>query len=225
MADSPRPRRRTKERILESALAMYNRFGEPNVSINAVAGDMRISPGNLYYHYPSKDSVTQALVEQHAQALSDLLEAGADVHDVEAAWFFLHTLFERVWHTRFVYRDQNDLLTKSLALEALVKHMLEAKIEALAQMLSALQAHGWIAQGSTPLSQLAQNMALVINYWLSFAYVRDPRQALEPASEQTAVLTGALHTLGMLLPYLTPVAQAHLQSLMQHYQADSVSAP
>jgi AcrR family transcriptional regulator len=218
MAAPPKPRRRTKERVLESALAMYNRFGEPNVSINAVAGDMGISPGNLYYHYPSKDSVTQALVEHHARALHGLLGAAGDVADVESAWFFLHTLFEHIWDTRFVYRDQNDLLTKSLPLEALVRELLEAKVTALSAMLGALQKHGWIAPESTLLPALAQNMALLINYWLSFAYVRNPRQALEPASQQNAVLTGALHTLGLLLPYLTPPAQAHLQVLMRHYQ-------
>ena len=218
MVTPRKPRRRTKERVLESALAMYNRFGEPNVSINAVASDMGISPGNLYYHYPSKDTVTLALVNQHAQALHELLAAAGDVGDVESAWFFLHALFEHIWQTRFVYRDQNDLLTKSRALETLVRDMLDAKVAALAAMLNALQVHGWIPKEATQLHQLSQNMALVINYWLSFAYVRDPRQALEPESQQAAVLTGALHSLGLLLPYLTPPAQAHLQVLMGHYQ-------
>ena len=47
--------RRTAERILESSLALFNRFGEPNVSTTAIAADLHISAGNLYYHYPAKD--------------------------------------------------------------------------------------------------------------------------------------------------------------------------
>jgi AcrR family transcriptional regulator len=35
--------RRTAERILETALTMFNRFGEPNVSTTAISADMGIS--------------------------------------------------------------------------------------------------------------------------------------------------------------------------------------
>ena len=47
--------RRTAERILASALGLFNRFGEPNVATTMVAADLGISPGNLYYHYPGKE--------------------------------------------------------------------------------------------------------------------------------------------------------------------------
>ena len=89
--------RRTAERILESSLALFNRFGEPNVSTTAIAADLHISAGNLYYHYPAKDEIVNALFARYDEALSGLLHAGADVQDVEDAWFFMHTLFELIW--------------------------------------------------------------------------------------------------------------------------------
>ena len=46
--------RRTAERILEVALELSNRFGEPNVSITLISAEPGISPGNLHYHYPQK---------------------------------------------------------------------------------------------------------------------------------------------------------------------------
>ncbi len=39
--------RRTAERILEAALDLFNRLGEPNVSTTAVAAQLGNSPGNL----------------------------------------------------------------------------------------------------------------------------------------------------------------------------------
>jgi AcrR family transcriptional regulator len=86
--------RRTAQRILEVTLDLFNRFGEPNVSTTAISAELGISPGNLYYHYPAKDALINTLFDQYEEALNGLLQASDSVHNVEDAWFFLHTLFE-----------------------------------------------------------------------------------------------------------------------------------
>jgi AcrR family transcriptional regulator len=49
--------RRTAERILETTLCLFNRFGELNVTTTLIASQMGISPGNLYYHFPTKEEL------------------------------------------------------------------------------------------------------------------------------------------------------------------------
>ena len=70
--------RRTKERILEVSLSMFNSFGEPNVTTNAIADEMNISPGNLYYHYRSKDEIVTKIFAQFERELDELFAMGKD---------------------------------------------------------------------------------------------------------------------------------------------------
>ena len=211
--------RRTAERILASALGLFNRFGEPNVATTLIAADVGISPGNLYYHYPGKEDIVNTLFGQYQSDLQALLPAAKDVKDLEDAWFFMHSLFELVWRHRFLYRDLNDLLSKYRQLEQAVKQVLADKHEAFLTLLAQLSDKGWLTQNPTERDSSATHMLVMLTWWLSYEYVRDPRHALEDANAQGGVSRGAQQVLGLLLPYLQEQPKAHMLTLLQMYKA------
>ena len=93
-----KPKRRTRERILETSLRLFNEFGEPNVTTTVIADEMNISPGNLYYHFHSKDEIVNALFEVFEREIEALLGApGRRAANVEDIWLYLHLLFESIW--------------------------------------------------------------------------------------------------------------------------------
>ncbi|MGV8803681.1 MAG: TetR/AcrR family transcriptional regulator [Polaromonas sp.] len=209
--------RRTAERILEVALALFNRFGEPNVSTTLISAELGISPGNLYYHYPAKDELINALFDRYERSLGELLGASDDVRNVEDAWFFIHALFELIWQYRFLYRDLNDLLSKNRRLETHFQAVLKNKERAALALLDGMNHSGAMTLDSRQAQPVATSMVLLLTYWLSFEYVRDPRNALEPANAQQALLRGAHHVLSLLLPWLEPGQRLHLQFLASAY--------
>jgi AcrR family transcriptional regulator len=226
----PKPPRRTAERILEVALDLFNRFGEPNVSTTLISAELKISPGNLYYHYPAKDELINTLFGRYEQSLVSLLRAADDVRHVEDAWLFFHMLFELIWQYRFLYRDLNDLLSKNRRLETQFQKILDEKSRAVRAVLDGLARGGAITKGdkadkpgksafdSRETEPVATAMVVVLTYWLSYEYVRDPRRALEPESAGAALLRGAFHVLSLLTPYLDAAAREHLLALVGNYQ-------
>jgi AcrR family transcriptional regulator len=222
MAKAPR---RTAERILEVTLVLFNRFGEPNVSTTLISAELNISPGNLYYHYPAKDELVNSLFERYQTSLHQLLAAAPEVADVEDAWFFMHSLLEGIWHYRFLYRDLNDLLTKNRKLEAELKDMLLLKTSAFRALLQSLAHHGVLDMDASAREMTATHMVVMLTWWLSYEYVRDPRHAMEDDHAQHSLLRGAQHVLGLLLPYMVAPARTHLQHLMRVYAGTNPQAP
>jgi AcrR family transcriptional regulator len=210
-------KRRTPQRILEATLALFNRFGEPNVSTAAIAADLGMSPGNLYYHYPAKDELIHALFHQFDERLRVVLGTASAVRDLEEAWFFLHSLYEVVWDYRFVYRDINDLLSNNRRIEQALQQLIEHKVQALGHMLAGLRAGSGLRMDTAAHSSTAETMAVLLTYWLSFEYARNPRHALEPTQAQSALLRGAQHLMALLAPHWPPEQQAAWAALQATY--------
>ena len=209
--------RRTAERILEVTLELFNRFGEPNVSTTLISAELNISPGNLYYHYPAKDELINSLFDRYERALTELLGAADSVKNVEDAWLFFHMFFELIWQYRFLYRDLNDLLSKNRRLETHFQWVLKNKTRSIKAMLDGMSRAGAVSIDSREVEATATSMVVVLTYWLSYEYVRDPRRALEPESAQAALLRGAHHVLHLLVPYLEPGQRMHLLQLAGAY--------
>ena len=209
--------RRTAERILDTTLELFNRFGEPNVSTTLISAELGISPGNLYYHYPAKDELITKLFDRYDAALAELLPAAEEVRDVESAWLFFHLLFELIWAYRFLYRDLNDLLSNNRKLEMHFPFVLQRKTRAVQAVLDGIGGARALGIARRDVEPVATAMVVVLTYWLSFEYVQSPRKALEPESAGPALLRGAFHVLCLLLPYLDDDGREHLHALASRY--------
>jgi hypothetical protein len=66
--------------------------------------------------------------------------------------------------------------------------------------------------------QLATSIVVILTYWLSFEYVRDPRRALEPEGEAEVLARGNRHVMALLAPYL-----AHTQATQSELLLASIT--
>jgi AcrR family transcriptional regulator len=211
-----KPPRRTRERILETALAMFNETGEPSVATTSIAFEMGISPGNLYYHYHSKEAIVADIFAEYRREIETTLAAPEErLPNAEDCWLFLHLVFEAIWKYRFIYRDINDLVSRYRVIEVQFRRILNHKIRVIEQILAGLVKGGQMRAEPAEIATLAENIALIASYWMSFEFARNPRAV----QDGHTLARGAFHVIALAAPYLEPRERELFDQLAKRYIA------
>ena len=160
---------KTRDRILECALVLFNQQGEPNVSTLEIANELEISPGNLYYHFHGKEPLVMELFERFEHELAPLLDPPADARlNVEDYWLFLHLIVERLAHYRFLFQDLSNLAGRLPKLARGIRTWLNALKRTLAALLAGLKAEGHITSGTQSLGLLVEQITLTLLFSLDY---------------------------------------------------------
>jgi AcrR family transcriptional regulator len=209
-----KPKRRTRERILETSLRLFNDLGAPSVTTAAIGDELNISPGNFYYHFRGKDAIVNTLFGQFERDLERVLAMpAAREADIEDIWLFLHVMFETIWRYRFLYRDLNDLLSHNRLLESHFKRLLGEQVRIIARLCEALAARGEMRVAPNEIEALAMNVVVVMTYWLAFEYARNPRNP-QPSE---IMARGAYQVMVLFAPFLSGRSRALFERLAAEY--------
>jgi len=213
MAERKRPRR-TRERILETALALFNRFGEPNITTADIAGEMEISPGNLYYHFRNKDQIIAELFAAFERPLDGLfaLPEGRAA-SVEDLWLLLHLLFEAMWDHRFLFRDLDEILSRNRKLASRFALIMRRGVRTVLELCRRLVSAGAMHASEREIAALAENVGLVATYWISYQKLNAPERAAEAVNLDRA----AYQVLALIAPFLRGDARALVERLSVEY--------
>ena len=68
----------TKDKIIATAIDLFNIHGTKAISTNHIAKEMGISPGNLYYHFRSKNDIIRSISDNFSNELGSALKIQLD---------------------------------------------------------------------------------------------------------------------------------------------------
>ncbi|WP_372985336.1 TetR/AcrR family transcriptional regulator [Marinobacter sp.] len=204
---------KTRDRILDTSLALFNCVGEPNVTTLLISDELEISPGNLYYHFKSKGDIVGELFDRFEEEMLDLLAVPEDADiSLDQNGFFLHLMFETVARYRFLYQDLVNVLSRYDQLQSRFKRLLKKKTAAFEIICESFRRQGMMAINSEELQSLCEQLTLTSCYWSSFdtlSHLSD-REAVDPGR-------GVYQMMHLVLPYLAPEEQDEVRLMSRDY--------
>jgi AcrR family transcriptional regulator len=200
---------KTRDRILECALQLFNLQGEPNVSTLEIANEMGISPGNLYYHFHGKEPLVLGLFERFEEELNPLLDPPLDVQlSAEDYWLFLHLIVERLSHYRFLFQDLSNLAGRLPKLAKGIRNLLNALKRTLASLLAQLKAKGLLVSDTQALGQLVEQITMTLLFSLDYQRILDREGEVRLVVYQVMMLVA---------PHLLPSVKVATERLALQY--------
>ncbi|MHC5347718.1 TetR/AcrR family transcriptional regulator [Pseudomonas sp. A46] len=200
---------KTRDRILECALDLFNRNGEPNVTTLEIATELGISPGNLYYHFHGKEPLVMALFERFQEELAPLLDPPDDARlDAEDYWLFLHLIVERLARYRFLFQDLSNLAGRLPKLARGMRNWLNHLKRTLAALLARLKAEDQLVSDTTSLGQLVEQITLTLLFSLDYQRVLGNDGEIRLVVYQVMMLVA---------PHLRPDSRHAAESLARRY--------
>ena len=203
----------TRERILQTSLALFNALGLAAVSTHRIAAELEISPGNLHYHFKAKQLIVERLFRRFEERLELLNASVGEVRAIDDLWLALHLRFEAIDAYRFIYRDMGFLSSEYPALGQRAQALTARNLLAAQSLCEALAAAGVIEASQEQAQMLALQMVFTTTCWLSFERLVPGREALQQADPRLA----AFYTLTLISPYVSRESRAYLDYLRAKY--------
>ena len=196
---------KTKERIISKSLELFNKYGVDSVPIHRIAAELNISPGNLTYHYKSKDDIIRAIYPNVVKSLEDAMDQSDGVERPLSVKFvsrFQIGIARALWQNRFFFISLKSILARDSDLEREYWVFHERVISRLQKLLDdEIESHGMRSVPSPNTTAIiAANQWYV---WVSFLFFQGHESKVKKLEEHELIYNGVLRNFSLLLPYCT----------------------
>ncbi|MBN8536186.1 MAG: TetR/AcrR family transcriptional regulator [Deltaproteobacteria bacterium] len=186
---------KTKDRILDISIELFNRNGVVAVTTNHIAKEMSISPGNLYFHYDNKEEIILELFKRMCKETYQIWRPKRSLKT--SPMEFVDENFEVYWKYRFFHREMYSIRRKDPSLSKMWK----IHVEKMMKHMRVLYRH-WVEQGKMTKVKNDNEMLYVFESLLAMATTfLQFFESTEKTTGRKSIDRGKTHVARLLLPY------------------------
>ena len=163
---------KTKDRILQASLQLFNEKGERSVTTNHIAAELGISPGNLYYHFRNKNEIIKELMSKYQQETLDMLALPEErVLNANDKIHYFQVLSSQLWTYRFLHRDVYHLIENNEDFKKMYPRFAGQVMKQGHKIYQAFVDAGLMQMTSSEIEALIINLWIVLTNWTNFLYM------------------------------------------------------
>lgn len=207
---------KTKDRIIEASIELFNSQGERNVTTNHIASHLNISPGNLYYHFRNKEEIIRHIFTKYADHMQTSFEPVKPSQDaMKILTNYLDAVFSALYHFNFLYDNLPVIMARDPELRTQYLQIHNQMMEKIHHLIVSLQVAGLINIDNNDIDEFANIIKQQVTFWISYIKTSE-----EEAEVNNPILyQGLTKVLLLFKPYVTPDYREAVAELTQHYKA------
>ncbi|MEI1688746.1 TetR/AcrR family transcriptional regulator [Acinetobacter baumannii] len=163
---------KTKDRILQISLQLFNERGERSVTTNHIAAELGISPGNLYYHFRNKHEIIKELMHQYQVETLEMLSLPEDRPlTTNDKINYFQVLSGQLWNYRFIHRDVYHLVESNKDFKKIYPRFAGQVMQQGQRIYQAFVDAGLMKMTPSEIEALIINLWIVLTNWTNFLYM------------------------------------------------------
>nr|WP_312322743.1 TetR/AcrR family transcriptional regulator [Acinetobacter oleivorans] len=163
---------KTKDRILQISLQLFNERGERSVTTNHIAAELGISPGNLYYHFRNKHEIIKELMYQYQAETLEVLSLPDDRPlTTNDKINYFQVLSGQLWSYRFIHRDVYHLVESNEDFKKIYPRFAGQVMQQGQKIYQAFVDAGLMKMTVSEIEALIINLWIVLTNWTNFLYM------------------------------------------------------
>lgn len=154
---------KTKDRIILTSIELFNRSGVVAITTNHIAKELKMSPGNLYFHFANKEEIIRHIFKQMGKETYQLWrmkKKGKLIHPLD----LIEKNFELFWKYRFFHREMYYLRRK----DSVLAKMWKSHITKILKVMTIVYRRWLKEEWMTPIKSESE-MTFIVNVLLATA--------------------------------------------------------
>jgi len=190
----------TKERILKAALKLFNKYGINRITVRHIAKELKMSHGNLCYHFPNTNTIIAALYENLVEQFNIILDSlEPNENAFEALTQSMYKIFDLVNKYKFLFLHFVEIGRRIPSIKRRHFELIEMRKIQIRQFTTIFQNEGYYRK-DLPDSQyewLITQIFIYGDFWLSSS------ELLYQGNQKDKVNFYLQGYMALFIPYLT----------------------